>query len=455
MILAGLKRGNAMTERPHLSRNFLALIVLCLSPLFGLAEEAVVVAKPLFRDFIGINGHTIQFKPELYSKVCAVVRDYHPMEWDTGFDTDYKLDFPFARNRVSWEQVYGSWRKYGFYNDVSIMFETVPVEKWKSLKLDSYQYGRRFAESFGPSSSLRLVDAVEIGNEPGKFSDEQYRTVFENMAKGLREGDPKLKIATCNVNVGASGDYHKSVDCVAGLSEFYDILNIHSYALLQGWPTWKRSFPEDEGLAAYTQDIDKLIAWKNEHVPSKEIWLTEFGWDSSTLKPNATGDFSKWVGNTDLEQAQWLVRSFFLFAKRDVQRAFIYFFNDDDTPQFHGASGLTRKFEPKPSFYAIAHLFSTLGDYRFARVVRESQDNGCVYEFTHESNPSSIIWVAWSPTGTQKSLEVEIEIGALKLLKTELMPIAAEPTLLKSVTANGTKVELKIGESPVYLFLEK
>ncbi len=37
------------------------------------AEES----KPLFKDFMGVNGHTVQFKPELYKSVCRLVRDYH------------------------------------------------------------------------------------------------------------------------------------------------------------------------------------------------------------------------------------------------------------------------------------------------------------------------------------------------------------------------------------------
>jgi hypothetical protein len=36
----------------------------------GAAEPA-----PLMRDFIGINGHTIAFKPELYRPACGLVRD--------------------------------------------------------------------------------------------------------------------------------------------------------------------------------------------------------------------------------------------------------------------------------------------------------------------------------------------------------------------------------------------
>ncbi len=35
-----------------------------------------------------------------------------------------------------------------------------------------------------------------------------------------------------------------------------------------------------------------------------------------------------WQGVTDLQQAQYLVRSFLAFAGRDVQRAYIYFYDD-------------------------------------------------------------------------------------------------------------------------------
>ena len=35
---------------------------------------------PLMRDFIGLNGHTVQFKPDLYRPLSGVVRDYHPVE---------------------------------------------------------------------------------------------------------------------------------------------------------------------------------------------------------------------------------------------------------------------------------------------------------------------------------------------------------------------------------------
>src|SRR5690242_21150631 len=126
--------------------------------------------------------------------------------------------------------------------------------------------------------------------------------------------------------------------------------------------------------------IKETIAWRNAHAPGKEIWITEFGWDASTKPPPPTGDFSKSMSSTDTQQAQYLVRSFLVFSALDVDRAYIYYFNDDDTPTLHAASGLTRHFTPKPSYYAVSHLYRVLGDYRFARAVVQETGNLYVYE---------------------------------------------------------------------------
>src|SRR4051794_13082046 len=75
------------------------------------AQNSPAKPKPLLRDFIGLNVHTVQFKPELYQPITKRLRDYHPYEWDVGNETDYYPRFPFARNQVDWEGLYGAWKK--------------------------------------------------------------------------------------------------------------------------------------------------------------------------------------------------------------------------------------------------------------------------------------------------------------------------------------------------------
>src|SRR5512140_3208458 len=233
---------------------------------------------PLMRDFVGINGHTVQFRPELYRPICSVVRDYHPVEWDLGSKTSELPPFPFAKNRVDWGKVYGSWRERGWTIDACLMFETVQRTNWANLETDARAYGEAFAREFGPSGKRKLIQAVEVGNEPGKWSDADYTRVFRAMAEGLRSGDPKLKVATCNLTTGQSGDYEKSVDCITNVPDLVDVLTVHSYPQLEGWPTWRRSYPEDPKLRRYLPDVEALCRWRDARAPAKPVWITELGY---------------------------------------------------------------------------------------------------------------------------------------------------------------------------------
>src|ERR1051325_725270 len=96
--------------------------VAILLPFFALA--AAGPPRPLMREFVGINGHTVQFKPQLYAPVCRLVRDYHPVAWDLGTNTAEAAPFPFAKNRVDWSKVYGSWREQQWNIDACLMFES-------------------------------------------------------------------------------------------------------------------------------------------------------------------------------------------------------------------------------------------------------------------------------------------------------------------------------------------
>ncbi len=220
--------------------------------LLGLGSAAGLSAAspthPLMRDFIGINGHTVQFKPDLYQPICRLVRDYHPVSWDLEKATSEPAPFPFAKNRVDWSKVYGSWKDRGWTTDACLMFESVPLANWADLERDAMAHATAFAREFGPSGHRRLVESVEIGNEPGKWSDADYSRIFRAMAAGIRSADPHLKIATCNLTITRGGDYEKSVDCIADCPQLVDVLTLHTYAQLTAWPTWKRSYPEDPAL---------------------------------------------------------------------------------------------------------------------------------------------------------------------------------------------------------------
>ena len=405
------------------------------------------------KDFIGLNVHTVQFKPELYAPVARVLRNYHPMKWDFGEDTSAATSFPFAANRVDWSQLYGSWKRAGYRTHASLQFDDIAPGAWKNIGGDAHAYGLAFAKAFGPSAKEPLLDAVEIGNEPGKYDDATYRRLFEAMSRGVREGDRALKIATCAANLGPSGRYSKSVDCLSGLDDRWDILNIHCYAEVEPWPTWRRSYPEDPATK-FVENVSHVLKWRDEHAPKKELWVTEFGFDASTKPPPSTGDFAKWQSGTEEQQAMWSVRSFLLLARLGVDRAHLYFFNDSDEPHVHGSSGITRNFSPKPAFHALAWLQRSLGEYRFSRMEREDPDECYAYEFTHGAEPRKRVWVVWKPASDPR--RVRLFNDPLRVIRAERMPlIAGDAEKVAVVQEIEGYLAVDAGDRPVMIWLER
>jgi hypothetical protein len=424
---------------------------------FAVGAAAAEPNRPLMREFIGLNGHTVQFKPDLYQPVARLVRDYHPVEWDLGTNTSEAAPFPFAKNRVDWSRVYGSWTAKEWNVDVCLMFDHIIPEKWRNLEADARAYGKAFAREFGPSGKRKLVESVEIGNEPGNWSDPDYTRIYQAMAEGVREGDPKLKLATCNLSAGKSGKYDKSVECVAKLPDLVDVLNVHTYAMLENWPTWRRSFPEDPRLPKYLKDVEDLCRWRDAHAAGKPIWVTEFGYDSSTKTADKKSSDSKWVGVTDEQQAQWLVRSLLVFSAMPVERAYIYFFNDNDKPSFHASSGITRNFQPKPSFHALAQLQRALGDYRFENIVTNEPGHLRIQQYRHGASPANSMWVVWAPSGTDQSFALKLKNFPGKLVKLEAMTTRPESDSQSSpkIPKNAlSSYDIKVTESPLYMFFE-
>ncbi len=428
-----------------ISKLLLTVLALTATPL--VADPAA----PLFRDFVGLNGHTVQFKPKLYAPVCRLVRDYHPVPWDLAEDTSKLPEWPFAKNRVSWEQVYGSWRKEGLHISACLMIDEMQ-DKWKDLAVDAHAYAKAFAQNFGPGGKWPHVKYVEIGNEPGLYDDATYSKLFKAMAKGIREGDPKLKIVTCNAEIGKSDRYWKTADIFKPHADLYDVLQIHRYAIAEGWPVWRRSYPEDPKVP-YLSSIAELLKWRDRNAPGKPVWVSEFGWDTSTQKPDPKGEWAKWVGSTDDEQARYLVRSFLLFAEMGVDKAFVYFFNDEDKPQLHAGSGLTRNFQPKPAYHSVAWMLAALENYRFTKAHQQSLDTGYCYEFSPEAKDQPSILAVWHPT--KEDQEMKLPLLGREFLKAAQMPMKEGVAMAPTPSAQSAEsITLQVGERPIFLWLK-
>ena len=414
---------------------------------FATGLSAAPIPPVPLKDFLGICGHTVQFHPDRYAGVVSVVRDYHPVAWDLADDTATPAPLPFAKNRVSWEQIYGSWNKAGMRVHASLMIDSIPPTKWKNLETDARAYGLAFAQMAGPGVK-NWLEAVEIGNEPGNYSDADYARAFDAMTAGIREGDPKLKIATCNVTAGKGGKYDKPLSLFLTRLDRVDIFTVHTYAQTDGWPTWHRTFPEDPATP-YLKDVRDVIAWRDAHAPGKPVWVTEFGWDCPTSLAGRKGDFAKWAGNvSDAAQAAYLVRSIPLFLNEGVERADIYFFDDKDEPQMHAASGIMRNGKPKPSWYALRQMQSLLGDAHLERL----DHDGPFYIASWRKADGSAWLMLWTAEADRDNAATSRIFAAARVGDATPMTLdESTPVVLHAEPAGPGRWSLPVGPRPTFV----
>lgn len=410
------------------------------------AAELGEQARPIMRDFVGLNGH-YHFKPALYYPVARKIRTYHDMNWDVTAPGDPPT-FPRCVNGVDWTQVYGPWNEAGI--DISLCVQFVKFGRqhpdhrtlWKGHTGWAREYGRAMARFFGPTHGNAYASSIEIGNEPGnEFDDLVYREIFRNMAEGIREGDPALRILTCAAQAAPADKYMKSLTETFLHSELlplFDGISVHTYAFLpeniRAHP-WERTYPEDP-RSPFLKSVDDVIAWRDHHAPSKEIWVTEFGWDACSeeamSRREGWAEKLNWSGVDELDQARYLVRSILLFAKRDIRRVNIYFYNDQDQPSVHASSGITRNFKPKLSYWALAQFQEILGDYRFDCVVVEKEGLH-LYAFKKAGAPA--IHVLWNSSPNPILLNPNTLLGSNRYQTHTSMATTSAKPLPKPVDA--------------------
>jgi serine/threonine-protein kinase ATR len=410
----------------------------------------------MLRDFVGICGH-YHFDPPTFAPAARLVRSYHSGNWDIDVTRPYEdPPYPFALNRVNWESLYTRWKEPGLDVIASLMVGSWKAEEWVTPEETAYGFGKAFASFFGPSSR-NLVSAAELGNEPDKYSDEDYTRIARAMARGLKDGDPALPIATAALTLGESAPYMKSISCYDGWLDQIDVLNFHTYAIRGEWPDRFRTHPEDPE-SDFVGRMAEAVAWRDENAPEKEVWITEFGWDAHSDEPGPREDepiYERPSTISRTQQAEFLLRGFLIFARTGVDRAYMYFYQDDGPEKgLHNASGLLSAGVRQPAYYAMVSLQENLGDFRFSRVV--SEDLAGVYAYMFEADDGRVAIAAWSPTllGEERDLVLDVVgegLAGRRLLGAVLPAVSSEGDRRAEITPATGELRARVTGMPVFV----
>jgi hypothetical protein len=408
-----------------------------------------------------------------FNQIGTHARNYHFMNWDVP-DPDDVTDTLFTRMAagrgtaafawLNWDTEYKAWKKAGLEVESSINFEYAP-EMWQKPYESAYKYGRAFAKHFGEKDEKGkpMVSILEVGNEPWKYPAEKYQQIL----KGMSEGVKSIQNSGIKVFPGAlqaakprneNSTWEKNyvgVRVTKDIAPFLDGLNVHHYS----WkylPDGKRIAVHPEHPESTAWDILADIRWRNQNMPNKPIFITEFGWDSSSSTENCV--HSECV--TEEEQALYTIRHIFLLSRLGMERITNYFYANTPT---NGAStlftrsGLTGSIltdhTPKKSFVAIQSVRNMLGTSRFLRVVQEDE-KAYIYLFGDATGKPTHL-VAWRPVeASDKTAQLvsidraDWSIAQLQGMMLDGKSANGSPALTAPILKNN-KIEFSVTNTPM------
>jgi hypothetical protein len=291
-------------------------------------------------------------------------------------------------------------------------------------------------------SGLGTVDCFEDFNEEDNASS-FTGDVFAAMASADSDGDEGRLGATIGVKNadpgaklvmgGLSGKYGSGTTWIDSITKFLDaartwsaahrtdktfatdVVNVHYYSFGPGAPSPALS-PEADGVEA---KLAAVVAYRDQHMPGKPVWWTEFGYDTfagSPLHAPALGSSSAFV-----VQGQWLVRAFLAALAAGVERATVFELDDTCTPpdsacntQFATAGLLPMSGNPKPAWYYLATFRARLASYTYVGSQSAGQANMAIAQFANTQGPGGalVVWMTTSTASVQTGYSLAVPAGA-------------------------------------------
>ena len=349
---------------------------------------------------------------------------------------------------------------------------------------------------------LNYLEWIEIGNEPdGAWNGiHNYYSAYQIAALtsaaydghcrtmvtpstggyhlGLKNADPNFKGAMAGVSA-VSNEYITAMcywmkaNRADGMVAF-DAFNVHCYMTKQielsnGSKTYVGISPEEAGIV---NTLSQLIAIRDKYYPEKEVWITEFGWDTNQSYATSTSSHAYSNEETGVSyngrevQAMWLTRTYLLLSAIGIDKATMYMCEDcgveEESVGKYGTAGVigykydengkTVEFK-KESYYYLYTLKNTLGDYTFNQKVETYDSNVYAYEYkTEDGKTAYAVWCGTSDGTVSNDYQLKIKGESATIVETENGNIYGAKTDVKADSLGYISVD--VSEKPVYILVD-
>ena len=471
--------------------------------------------RTTFDEMLGINAFVDD--PIGRYDFFGLVREYHNWRW-----VEHEADQPYPDNVNHWNPGNSKWNFDALYQNLDRLDITgcpsikenlkwLRANHWenntKPLLPDAdpedprsyvahgdhlFQYAARYGHTEVADSLLKLADDqprksglgylryFENWNEQDiwwKYRGEYFSPYeFAAMSSADYDGHQRslgttvgLKNADSTAQLVMGGlaalnfDYVRAMkfwaDHHRGGSFPADVLNFHHYSNYKNGDERYTISPEADSLQAR---LEVLVRYRDQYLPGRELWLTEFGYDTNPASPQGAPA----IGNYTSEEVQgmWIVRSLLAAAAAGFDRTALYMLRDvkDGDSFMYNTSGITNSkhsnWQPKPAWYYLKTFAQGLKGMQFDQLLPTTNPKVMMHKFVLQDssqNGPQAAYVLWCPTA---AAEV-VEDYALKLLPSErhgMVVNLSNDTVGKNHALNAPEtglVKLTISEKPTLVLV--
>ncbi|MBQ9744627.1 MAG: hypothetical protein IJW19_05825 [Clostridia bacterium] len=333
------------------------------------------------------------------------------------------------------------------------------------------------------SMGMGYIEWLELGNEPNGEGNDGFTPyqlaaltsagydghcntmVDVNGASnhfGAKNADPTMKVAMAGLaGVGSryvsAMVYWMKANRADGIVAM-DAFNVHSYFCkefdINGQQILMGVSPEEFDLIG---DLTPLIELRNKYYPDKEVWLTEFGWDTATSYTTKTACHAYGDYTARQVQAMWLTRAYLIMSAAGVDKATMYMCEDgtgEDTTSNvqYGTCGVYDvNGTPKDSYYYMYTLRNTLYDFTFVQEIDSGRPDVWIYQYADaDGNYGYAVWCPTSDGTKVENFKLYINADKATLVENKYGEINGVKTEL---TATEKVVTINVSENPVYVMV--
>ena len=342
-----------------------------------------------------------------------------------------------------------------------------------------------------PSVGQGTIEWIEMGNEPegGWNGIHNYLSAYQLAAAtsaaydghcktlvspvtggyhlGGKNADANMKLAMAGVS-GVSNEYITALcywmkaNRMDGKTAF-DAFNVHHYMtksieLPNGSTASVGISPEE---AKIDELLSNLIEIRDKYYPEKEVWITEFGWD--TNQSYATSTSSHAYGEYTGRQVQ---ATYLILSAIGIDKADMYMCEDTGVEETsvgkYGTSGVIafeynengEKVEvKKDSYYYLYTLKNALGYYSFDSKIEAYDENVNIYKYkTDDGKTAFAVWCKTSNGTKAENYQLSVGADSATLIEAEYGDIDGVSTSLKADEYGY--VSVNVSENPIYIIVD-